>query len=202
MTLERRTEALLELVETDRRTRSDALIAEARARSAALVAQAHADARARMRDAWTEERQRAHERVAAALANLQTRRRLHDQQRGAALLELGWRRLPGALRDRWRDARCRDLWTAAVVNDATRLLRAGRWCIVHAPDWPEAERQALAARLARDHDIQSEFVADAAIDAGLRIVAEGNVVDGTLTGLLADRDDIGAKLLRHLEVSG
>jgi vacuolar-type H+-ATPase subunit H len=202
MTLERRTHALLELIETHRRTRSDALITEARARAAALVAQAHADARARMRDAWAEERQRAHDRVASALANLQTRRRLHEQHHSAALLELGWKRLPGALRDRWCDAGCRSLWTDAVVAEATRVLPAGRWRIVHAPDWPEAERQVLAARLARNRDAQPEFVADAAIDAGLRVVAGGNVVDGTLAGLVADRDDLGAKLLRQLEVSG
>ncbi len=202
MTLDRRTQALLDLVETDRRTRSDALIAEARARASALVAQSHADARARMRGAWVEERQRAHDRVAAALANLQTRRRLHEQHHSAALLDLGWQRLPDALRERWRDARCRSLWTDAVVADAKRLLPGGNWRIVHAPDWPEAERQALAARLARDGDVQPEFVADAGIGAGLRIVAGGNVVDGTLTGIVADRDDIGARLLRQLEVSG
>ena len=202
MTLERSTRALLELVETDRKTRSDALIAEARAGAAALVAQAHADARARVRNAWAEERGRAHDRVAAALANLQTRRRLHEQRHSASLLALGWERLPDALRDRWRDARCRSLWTDAVVTDATRVLPARSWRIVHAPDWPEAERQALAARLARDRDARPEFVADASIGAGLRIVAGGNVVDGTLTGLLADRDDVGATLLRRLEVSG
>jgi hypothetical protein len=200
MTLERRTRALLELVETDRRTRSEALIAEARARAAALVAQAHADARVRMRDAWTEERQRAHDRVAAALANLQTRRRLHEQHHSAALLDLGWQRLPRALRERWRDARCRSLWTAAVVADATRLLPGGSWRIVHAPDWPETERRALAARLAREGGVQPGFIADAGIEAGLRIDAGGNVVDGTLAGILADRDDIGARFLRQLEV--
>ncbi|MGE5089905.1 MAG: hypothetical protein ACM3QY_12315 [Candidatus Levyibacteriota bacterium] len=200
MTLERRTRALLDLVENDRRTRSDALIAEARTRAAATIAQAHADARARMRDAWAEERQRAHDRVAAALANLQTRRRLHEQKHSAALLALAWQRLPDALRERWRDADSRVRWTDAVASHAMRLLPRGSWRIVHAPDWPEAERQALAASLAHDRGVVPEFVADAGVEAGLRIVAGGNVVDATIAGMLADRDDIGARLLRQIEV--
>ena len=43
------------------------------------------------------------------------------------------------------------------------------------------------------------FVADTGIAAGLRIAAGGNVVDGTLAGLVNDRSEVGAKLLRHLE---
>jgi vacuolar-type H+-ATPase subunit H len=202
MTLERRTQSLLDLVENDRRTRSDALLADARARASTLVAQAHADARARMREAWAEERQRARDRVAAAAANLQTRRRLHEQKHGAALLALAWQRLPDALRQRWRDADSRSRWTDAVVTDALRLLPRGQWRIIRAPDWPEGEREAVAARLARDPAVRPEFAADTDIDAGMRIVAGGNVVDGTLAGMVADRDDIGAKLLRQLEVSG
>ena len=43
------------------------------------------------------------------------------------------------------------------------------------------------------------FVADAAIVAGLRIAAAGNVIDGTLAGLVSDRSEVGAQLLRRLE---
>ncbi|HSQ82167.1 MAG TPA: hypothetical protein VLU54_13720 [Casimicrobiaceae bacterium] len=202
MTLERRTQALLDLVENDRRTRSDALLADARARASALVAMAHADARARLREAWARERQRAQDRVAAAIANLQTRRRLHEQKHSAALLALAWQGLPDALRERWRVADSRIRWTDAVLAHAMRLLPRGQWRIVHAPDWPEGERQAVAARLAQDPGVRAEFAADTDVEAGMRIVAGGNVVDGTLAGVIADRDDIGARLLRQLEVAG
>ena len=43
-----------------------------------------------------------------------------------------------------------------------------------------------------------EAVADERIAAGLRIAAGGNVVDATLTGLLADRDEIGGRLVAGL----
>ncbi len=39
------------------------------------------------------------------------------------------------------------------------------------------------------------FVEDPGVRCGLRIAADHNVVDGTLEGLLADRAEIGARLL-------
>ena len=48
-------------------------------------------------------------------------------------------------------------------------------------------------------DAAPRFEADPSIVAGLRVVSGGNVVDGTLEGLLADRIDLEAGLLRALE---
>jgi hypothetical protein len=201
MTLERREQALLDLVEGDRCAQCDALLAEARARAATLVGEVHAEARARVRDAFAEERRRTRDRVAAARAKLQTQRRLHEQQRAAALLELGWRLLPGALQARWRDADMRRAWIGAVVAAASRVLPRVEWRIAHDPSWSDAERQATGSRIAADLGAAPAFVADPAIVAGLRIAASGNVVDGTLGGLIADRAEVGARLLRNLEQS-
>jgi hypothetical protein len=195
MTLARRTQALLDLVEGERSTRSETILAEARSRAEVLVAQAHADARARIREACAEERQRAQERIAAARANLATRRRLHEQRRSTALLALGWQRLPPVLRERWRDAAGRRLWVDAVLAEAARVLPRAPWRIVHAPGWTEPEQRSVAA----ESPAGAASQADAGIEAGLRVEAGGNVVDATLAGLLADRDEIGARLLRQLE---
>jgi hypothetical protein len=70
---------------------------------------------------------------------------------------------------------------------------------VHGPDWLEGERQAFLSRVAPQLDAAPAFDNDDSIVAGLRIAAGGNVVDGTLAGLVADRAEVGAKLLRHLE---
>jgi hypothetical protein len=199
MTLERRTQALLDLVEGDRCSQCEAILTDARGRAAALLREAHADARARMREAFAEERRRRNERVAAARAKLQTRRRLHEQQRIAALLALGWRRLPDALRQRWHDDSMRRGWVDTVLEVAQRVLPHAGWQIAHGADWPAPEREEILARIAPDLDAPPTLRADAAIDAGLRIAAGGNVVDGTLTGLLADRVEVGAQLLRYLE---
>lgn len=201
MTLDSRTQALLVLVEGDRSSRREALLAEARARARALRAQAHADARSRVREAFSEERRRAHEMVAAARANLSTRRRLHEQRRAAALLALGWQQLPAELRERWQDATLRRLWVEAIVAAAARALPRAPWSVRHSADWPAAEREALGARVAMELAMTPTFFADAGISAGLRIAAAGNVIDGTLAGLVNDRSEVGAQLLRRLEQS-
>src|SRR5512143_202255 len=118
MTLDRRTQALLALVEADRAQKCAAIEADARARCAALLAQAHADARAKMRAAFAEERAHRDLRIAAAQATLQTRLRLALQHRSATFLAAGWRRLPRALDARWADAAARAAWVDAIVAEA------------------------------------------------------------------------------------
>jgi hypothetical protein len=198
MTLQQRTQALLDLVEEDRRARCAEVIAQAERQAAATLSQARADARRRMREAFAEERARAAARVAAARAELQTRHRLHEQQQAAGWLAIGWQRLPQALRERWADAAARPQWVDAALQEAARVLAPGHWRIVHAPGWPAPERQALAAGVQAASGTAAEFVEDAALAAGLRVVADGNVVDATLGGLLADREAIGARLLGEL----
>jgi hypothetical protein len=199
MTLEIREEALLALVECDRAAQCDSILAAAQGRAAALLGEAHAEALARMREVFAEERRRAHESLAAAHAKLATRQRLHDQHRTAALLALAWQRLPDALRARWRDGALRRLWIDAIVVAALNVLPRKQWRIAHGPGWPVEERQALLARLAPDLDAAPACDEVAGIVAGLRIAAGGNVVDGTLAGLVEDRAQVGAQLLRQME---
>ncbi len=195
MTLGLRTQALLDLVEQDRRAQCAAILQQAHEESAARLAQARAEARMRVREAFAEERQRAQARLDAARATLQTRMRLHEQRHASAWLALGWQRLPQALRARWCDDAARRQWVQAALAAARRALPPGAWRIAHAAGWPEAERAALAAQLQRELGSAPSFTLDAALGAGLRVAANGNVVDATLAGLTAERDEIGARLL-------
>ena len=199
MSVARQADALLALVEADRAKRCDAIEAEARATTASLSREAHGRARERMRAAFAEERERMRARVAAARANLETRRRVAANAFAAAQIAAGAAKLPAALDARWADAAARRAWVDDAVRQALALLGPGAWRIVHASGWPRAEREALAARLAQDHGTQVTFVEDASAGAGLAVAAGGNVVDGTRTGLLADRDEVGALLLAVLE---
>lgn len=202
MNVDEQTRALLELVEADRARRCAATLGEAHTRAAALRAQAHADARARMRQAFEEQRTLRRDRLAAAQARLATQRRLHEQQRTAALLRLAWARLPGELLALWQAPATRADWVAQVMSAAAVRLPRGPWRIVHAPDWPETERQAMAAAAVQSGAAGApRFEPDDTVTAGLKVTAEGNVIDGTLAGLLADRADFEARLLRRLESS-
>jgi hypothetical protein len=190
---------LLDLVEADRASKVAAILDDAHARAAAVRAQAHADARARMRQAFADQRQRRRERIAAAQARLATQRRLHEQQRTAALLHLAWQQLPGELVRLWHDPDARAGWVGSVLGAAAARLRPGPWRIVHAGDWPAAEQQAVARNVQARTRATPVFAADAGIAAGLKVVADGNVIDGTQGGFLADRGEFDARLLRLLE---
>ncbi|MEO8754538.1 MAG: hypothetical protein ABI624_17845 [Casimicrobiaceae bacterium] len=198
MTIDRARTALLELVSADRERKCAAILDDASVRAKALFKEAHATARARVRATFAEERERMAARIAAAEAMLATRRRLAEQRRAAALVAAGWERLPGVLERAWRDPAARAAWVGRIVTEAQALLPAGAWRIVHSPDWPAGEREAFAAQLSATH-AGSEQVADPLARAGLKIVAAGNVIDGTLAGLTQDRAEIGALLLRELE---
>jgi hypothetical protein len=199
MNLESQAQALLDLVEADRARQVAAILDEARGRAATLRSQAHAEARKRMREAFAEQRALHRERLAAAQARLATQRRLHEQQRTAALLQRAWGRLPGELVQLWRAPASRAAWVAMVTAAARARMARGPWRIVHAPDWPVAEQRALRAAWSVGPDAAPAFEADAQIRAGLKVAAGGNLIDGTLDGLLADRRDIESRLLRQLE---
>ena len=199
MTLESRTQALLDLVQADRERQCDTILGEANERAAALLKQAHAEARARVHQAFAEERQRSAERVAAAQAQLETRRRLYRQKRASAWLASAWQRLPDALLRRWAQDDTRRAWIGLVVAGAGAVLPRSTWTIAHPPTWSAAEQQESAREASRDYGLTPQFVADPAIRAGFRISANGNLVDGTADGLIADRDAIGGNLLHRLE---
>jgi len=199
MTIERRAQALLDIVDADRRERVATIVREADATAAALLREAHRQARSRVRAAFVEERRLRDERVHAARANLQTKRRLTAQRRAAALLAQAWIELPAALLVRWRAADSRRLWVAHVVAQARSVLARDRWSIDHAADWPPDERETLVRHFVGEPTVTLTFRPDAAIRAGLRISGSGTVIDGTLDELLGDRAANAARLLACLE---
>lgn len=191
--------ALLDLVEADRARQCAQILGDENARTAALLSQVNADARTRMRQAFEDQRQRRREQIAAAQARLATQRRLHEQQRTAALLQLAWQQLPRELIALWQQPASRASWVTHVLASARARMPGGPWHLVHAPAWPAEEQQALAQQLAAGSGPAPVFEVDATIAAGLKVVANGNAIDGTLAGLLADRPAIEARLLRQLE---
>jgi hypothetical protein len=196
--VEHQARALLDLIEADRARQCGAILDEANGRASTVRAHAGNEARLRVRQTFVEQRQRRFDQLAAADARFATHRRLHEQRRTAALLQLAWQQLPGALRGFWQHADSRRAWVRHVLTYARDRLPAGPWRIVHAADWPDDERDESSLLLAQGR-VELRFEANATIDAGLKVIVGRNVVDGTIGGLLADRADIEARLLRQLE---
>lgn len=199
MTLDARTAALLDLVAQDRAVQCTAIDAQAATQAAELLALARRHSRERAAEALAEERRRAKAALEAAQAELATQRRAHAQRRLEALLALGWQRLPTVLRERWQRADTRAAWLQCVLDRARATLPLGVWTLTSAPDWPTDERTHCLQQLGSELGSAPLWHADARIDAGLRVSAGSNVIDGTLAGLLADRDEIGGRLVGLLE---
>jgi hypothetical protein len=194
MSLARRTQALLDLVQADRDRACAAIVGDATAQAAALVAKARADARRLVVRAFTDERARVQAELDAARAELQTRRRLHAQRQLEALLALAWQRLPQALQRRWADPAGRRAWIAQARAQARARLGSAGWTVQQGLDTPADEPEQWLGVTP-----PPRFETDARIGAGLRIVSGANVVDATLGGLLADRDEIGGRLVALLQ---
>ena len=161
-------DALLVLVEQDRRTRCEAIERESIRQSREALAAARSAARLRVGDVLRAERRRLRQRTGAAEAELATAKRRHETRHVAAMLALGLQRLAGALVARWRDPAGRDEWSAHVLEGARASFGDTPFEVEHSPT------------------------------AGLKVRAGGNVIDGTLEGLLGDRDAVGAALLARL----
>ena len=196
--VESQMQALLMLLEEDRRRQCDALIADAQARAKSVLQQVQRDARARMRAAFAAERQRLDEQIKAAAARLQTEHRLSEQERLAQLLRLGWQMLPEALLERWQDPGGRRKWVAEVIDIAHRLLPHEMWTLSVAPGWPAEERDQALQSVARRLGYTPGCSEVPETQAGLLIIAAGNRLDATLGGLLADRAAVEARLLDYL----
>jgi hypothetical protein len=195
MSVESSKRALLDLVEAYRARECAAVLDKARAGAAATLAQAHAEARASVRRSFAEVRERRSARIASARAELATRHRLADQHRLSTLLAEAWPLLAEELARRWREPELRRRWVEHTVALARSLLPPGPWRIAYAPDWPQSERNALAATLSGP----PTFVPESAHRAGLAVASSANVIDDTLEGLLADRAEVGAQLLSELQ---
>jgi hypothetical protein len=197
MSIESRKAALLALVEDDRKRQCDALRDAAEAQAAALRAQAHAQAKARAREALSAARERRDAALAAAHARRQTRERLLRQGRASAALGAAWAALPGELERRWREPAARGVWLTDALARAARDLDSGgtAWRIRHAEGLPASELEAALSSA----PVRVDCTIDPSLRAGLRIAREGNVLDASLDGLLADRDAVAAAILGRLE---
>ena len=187
--------SLLELVETNRRERCAAMIADAKALARQIVGKAFADARVQVHDDIAKLREDMQRKLRSAEAQRQTRLRQRRYQADRAALKRACDQLQDALQARWQRPRSRRLWINALIRQASKSLIDHRWRIEHPLNWSAEERRELGDRLHHDVGHVPNFEPEAAVTAGLRIHAGGTCVDGTIEGLLQNSDRIEAVLL-------
>lgn len=186
---------LLDIVRVYQRQQCDALLRQAEKESEAIVRQAYRRARRNIHDDIQLTRQHIRDTMAAARARQHT---LVMQQRHTAALsfiEQCWVALERSLQDRWRQPQCRREWVTQILSAAVAVMPAGDWEVAHPEDWSAQEQGELARQVQKVPGVNLQFNPEPRLVAGIRIVADGTSVDGSLAGLLADRNAIEALIL-------
>ncbi len=190
-------QALLDLIASDKERRCADISANAQRQAAELLRQAHDQARERVRGGLREARGRARQRIDAAAAQRQSRLRQAQQHSASDFLARAMALLPAALCARWQQRETRLRWVRQALLQARQVLPSRDWLIEHAPGLLPEDIATLDDDLApapRNFEVNPQLV------AGLRIHGNGNCVDASLAGLLADRDTLAASLLRAREL--
>ena len=197
--LDAQVSALEQVVEASSEARCKELLEEARRNAAETVKRAHRENRARMRATIEEQRKRMEETLAATRARIATRERQRRQQADKERLRMAWSRLEEILLARWQDANYRGRWIQAVLDEALVRLPGDSWRIEHPAGFDPAELSSMIAQISnRCGGEAPTFGSHESVHAGLRIVAGGARVDGTVDGLLTDRGRVEAELLALL----
>jgi len=188
-------QALLQRVTDDRERRCAALRAAAETQAERIVRSARAEARVSVRNAVTQERARMDfgMRQAGARADIEARRQ--ERQKSRELLEQMWAAIGPTMEHRWREPALRRSWIEAVIRQAGMLLAGRPWLIEGGSDWTEQERNEIRIQALGRGANTVECSLDAAIPSGLKIRAGGVCVDGTVPGLLSQREAVEAAFL-------
>jgi len=160
-----------------------------------LIRNAYKRARRHLHQAAEAERSRARSRIATARAEFNTLRRRHRQQLGSVILKTAKERLPERLAECWSEADVRAAWIGAAVGHALERLPKGRWRVRHAFCFNAEDNNTLLKAMGERMQEQPELIVVPEMDAGLIIECGGVTLDASVSGLLADRALVEARLL-------
>jgi len=183
---------LLEIVSDFRQQQCDELLRQAQLQSRQMVRHTYHNARARLRNHILEDRQQLAESVSATRARRHTFSMQQKHQANRKFLNDSWELLKQRLTQRWQQPQNRQLWIQGVVEVALQYLSSTAWQIDHGKQWSASDKKQLIEAVS---DKSLTFKELESIDAGILIKSGGATVDGTLDGLLSDRERIESEFL-------
>ena len=192
-------EYLLGVVVENREQRCDEVRESARIRVSESIKQAHASMRSRVHHHIVMLREKYRERVSAAYARNQTLIRQHRQVADKECLEAAWPILIDALKAMWNNPVSRHKWFAAAIERSSSTFLKDHWCIEHPVNFSDDEQKRLQQFFTNMDNRTAELKACDDIEAGIRIVVDGTVIDATLHGLLQQRTKIEAMLISRVK---
>jgi len=186
---------LLEIVKDYQQKQCETLLSQARHQSRQIIRHTYSNARRRLRDHILEDRQKLTESVSSTRAKRHTFAMQQKHQANRKFLDDAWELLKTNLQQRWNDQHKRQLWIQSIVEVALNYLPASEWRIAHGKSWIEADQNQFIDTIKVKADKKLVFEAQDEISAGILISAAGASVDGTLQGLLSDRERIESEFL-------
>jgi hypothetical protein len=137
-------------------------------------------------------------RVTAAVARNQTLLRRQHQKKDRAILDVAWPLLHQAMLALWNDPVSRRKWLDAAITSASTGLREHGWRIEHPPGLGAEDIESMNLASSLEQDREPELSACDDIEAGIRIIARGTVIDATLEGLLQQKTAIEARMIARI----
>lgn len=192
-------EHLLGVVAENREIRCSEVREKAQEQAKEIIRQAHARGRARMHRHVIAMREKYRLRVASAHARNQTLLRQQHQKEDRAILDIAWPLLREAMLKLWRHPGSRRRWLEAAVATASSSLREHGWIIEHPLDLSKEEKTDIKHGLAHGRHRTPGQTASEDIEAGIRIIAHGTVIDATPDGLLKQKTLIEAAMIARIK---
>ena len=101
----------------------------------------------------------------------------------------------------WKDTGSRRDWLHAAIQSASSRLREKEWHIEHPLDMSEEEKKSIKHAVVHNKAKGFKLVACDDIEAGIRIIRNGTVIDATLDGLLKQKNTIEATMIARIKQS-
>jgi hypothetical protein len=191
-------EHLLSVVVESREKRCQQVRDDARQQARAIVRLAYSKGRVRMHHHIDALREKYRVRVTAAIARNQTLLRRQHQKEDRATLDVAWPLLREAMLALWDDPVSRHKWLDAAIASASAGLREHGWRIEHPPGLSAGDIKRINLALGHEKGRRHELSACDDIEAGIRIIARGTVIDATLNGLLQQKTAIEARMIARI----
>ena len=195
-------EQLLDVVAENRNRRCAEVSESTRLHAQEILQQAHTRVRARLRRHVSMLREKYRVSISAAQARKETLIRQQRQKADKVCLDAAWPVLHQALLALWRDPRSRQTWIEAAIDSAVSTLLEADWRLEYPADFTDQDAERLQQTVGDRLEKTAELAASGDIEAGIRIISHGTVVDATLDGLLQQKHTIEATLISRIKQNG
>ena len=192
-------EHLLGVVVESREKRCQQVRDDAYQQAKEITKLAHTKGRTRMHHHIVALREKYRLRVSSANARNQTLLRQQHHKEERAILDVAWPQLREAMLTLWKHPDSRRNWLEAAIASASSRLKLQGWHIEHPQDLSEADIKWIEHTHIHGKGGAARLVASDDIDAGIRIVLNGTVIDATLEGLLKQKTAIEATMLARIK---